>query len=202
MEDDENERDIQFSSCVATKPFLNGQSNNNCTLKIVHDLEPYYRSRYKTDYFGSNGKIRRPRYVGDCLGNHYVTLKVLKIYVFSLGIVCFIRQFQISNTYYTHIRVDWVTVPDAIGDRYWMPYEFQLNHNSVNVKYENPIEIEIDTNDSGIMKYDKLRQNLSASLLFQTVSCFDQIEAGNLEELSTFKKVLSTRNFSSNKSDK
>jgi hypothetical protein len=45
-------------------------------IEIVYELEEKYRPRYKSDYFAQNGKKRKPRYVTDRQGNHYVTLKV------------------------------------------------------------------------------------------------------------------------------
>jgi hypothetical protein len=50
-------------------------------IEIVHDLEEKYRPRYKSDYFAQNGKNRKPRYVTDRSGNHYVTLKVTPIFL-------------------------------------------------------------------------------------------------------------------------
>ena len=48
-------------------------------VRIVYELEEFFRPRYKSDYFAQNGKSRKPRYVADRNGNHYITLKVLKI---------------------------------------------------------------------------------------------------------------------------
>lgn len=45
-------------------------------LHLVHPLEDTYRARYKSDYFPQNGTVRRPRYVADNAGNHYITLQV------------------------------------------------------------------------------------------------------------------------------
>lgn len=45
-------------------------------LQIVHPLEDTYRARYKSDYFPQKGSPRRPRYVADSVGNHFVTLQV------------------------------------------------------------------------------------------------------------------------------
>jgi hypothetical protein len=45
-------------------------------IEIVYDLEEKYRPRYKSDYFAQNGTTRKPRYVTDRQGNHYITLKV------------------------------------------------------------------------------------------------------------------------------
>ena len=52
------------------------QTSNSLDLEIVNDLEETYRPRYKSDYFTKTGQSRRPRYVKDRLGNHYVSLKV------------------------------------------------------------------------------------------------------------------------------
>jgi hypothetical protein len=45
-------------------------------LQLLFELEHEYRARYKSDYFPQNGSARRPRYVADVLGNHYVSLQV------------------------------------------------------------------------------------------------------------------------------
>ena len=45
-------------------------------LQLVTPLEETYRARYKSDYFPQNGISRRPRYVSDSSGRHYVKLKV------------------------------------------------------------------------------------------------------------------------------
>jgi len=47
-------------------------------IAIVFELEEFFRARYKSDYFGQNGKSRKPRYVADRHGNHFITLKVIK----------------------------------------------------------------------------------------------------------------------------
>jgi hypothetical protein len=46
-------------------------------IKIVYDLEPIHKPRYKSDCFSQNGNIRKPRYVADRFGNHFVTLEVI-----------------------------------------------------------------------------------------------------------------------------
>ena len=46
-------------------------------INIKYDLEETYRGRYKSDYFGMNGKNRKPRYVADREGNHFITLEVI-----------------------------------------------------------------------------------------------------------------------------
>jgi len=46
-------------------------------IEIVNDLEANYKPRYKSDYFSQDGNVRKPRYVADQLGNHYVTIKVI-----------------------------------------------------------------------------------------------------------------------------
>lgn len=53
-------------------------------IEIAYDLEETYRPRYKSDYFAQNGRNRKPRYVTDRLGNHYVTLKVISTFVQKL----------------------------------------------------------------------------------------------------------------------
>jgi hypothetical protein len=43
---------------------------------IMYPLELFFRPRYKSDYFAQNGKSRKPRYVADRHGNHFITLQV------------------------------------------------------------------------------------------------------------------------------
>jgi len=45
-------------------------------LQLSHPLEDTYRARYKSDYFPQKGSVRRPRYVADNAGNHFITLQV------------------------------------------------------------------------------------------------------------------------------
>lgn len=47
-------------------------------IQLVHPLEETYRPRYKSDYFAQNGTIRKPRYVADREGNHFISLKVIR----------------------------------------------------------------------------------------------------------------------------
>ncbi len=56
---------------------------------IVHALEEFFRPRYKSDYFAQNGKSRKPRYVADRIGNHFITLQVRKF--FSLNSIFLIN---------------------------------------------------------------------------------------------------------------
>ena len=46
-------------------------------IDVVYPLEESFRPRYKSDYFTQNGTTRKPRYVADRTGNHFITLKVL-----------------------------------------------------------------------------------------------------------------------------
>ena len=48
-------------------------------LKLAYPLEDAFRPRYKSDYFPSKGAARRPRYVADDSGNHFVSLQVTKL---------------------------------------------------------------------------------------------------------------------------
>lgn len=45
-------------------------------LRLVYPLESFYRARYKSDYFPQNGIVRKPRYIADSAGNHFITLQV------------------------------------------------------------------------------------------------------------------------------
>jgi hypothetical protein len=64
-----NDQSILLSQSVAvTVPTPN-------QLSLVHALEDTYRARYKSDYFPQKGEVRRPRYVADNVGNHFVTLQ-------------------------------------------------------------------------------------------------------------------------------
>lgn len=56
-------------------------------IEIVHDLEKTFRPRYKTDYFGLNGSVRKPRYVTDRDGNHFVMLRVIIVLPVSYSFV-------------------------------------------------------------------------------------------------------------------
>jgi hypothetical protein len=45
-------------------------------IELSGPLEAYYRPRYKSDYFAASGIVRKPRYVADHTGHHYIPLKV------------------------------------------------------------------------------------------------------------------------------
>jgi len=126
-----NDQAISLSESVAvTVPTPN-------QLQLVHTLEDTYRARYKSDYFPQKGSVRRPRYVADNAGNHYVTLQMPREYN---------RDFK--NEY---IRVALITT--SINDRghYYSPYKFQTNHNDVKVLDQNPIYVPVQVrrgNDS------------------------------------------------------
>ncbi len=45
-------------------------------IQILYPLEEFFRPRYKSDYFAQSGKSRKPRYVADGSGNHFITIKV------------------------------------------------------------------------------------------------------------------------------
>jgi len=62
-------------SVGVTMPKKDKDSSNE--IEIVNGLELNYKPRYKSDYFSQDGTIRKPRYVADELGNHYVSIKVI-----------------------------------------------------------------------------------------------------------------------------
>ncbi|CAF3366247.1 unnamed protein product [Rotaria socialis] len=102
-------------------------------IQICYPLEQYYRPRYKSDYFTHDGKIRRPRYVADGAGNHFVAL-------------------QVPPGIRGMIRIDWLTVPTENGDQYFMPYCFQQNNESQEVQDCNPLYETVEADKNGIMK--------------------------------------------------
>ncbi|CAF1026984.1 unnamed protein product [Rotaria sordida] len=102
-------------------------------IELVNELEETFRPRYKSDYFAQNGKTRKPRYVADRRGNHFITLRV------PPGIR-------------GRIRVDWLTIPTENGDIYTMPYQFQANNDSSETPDCNPIFEDINADSSGTMK--------------------------------------------------
>lgn len=65
-----NDQSISLSRSVAvTVPTPN-------KLQLIYPLEETYRARYKSDYFPQKGPVRRPRYVADNAGNHFISLQV------------------------------------------------------------------------------------------------------------------------------
>jgi len=102
-------------------------------IHLVHPLEETYRPRYKSDYFAQNGTIRKPRYVTDRKGNHFISLKV-PTHVFGC------------------IRIDWLTTPNDKGDRYSMPYRFQASNQKNQEPDQNPLYVPIEADSNGLMK--------------------------------------------------
>jgi hypothetical protein len=73
-------KQIELSQSVGVG--LPQKTTKSCRMiSIVHQLEEFYRPRYKSDYFTQCGKTRKPRYVADRIGNHFVSLKVIQIFV-------------------------------------------------------------------------------------------------------------------------
>ena len=102
-------------------------------IALPYSLETEYRLRYKSDYMSQTGKLRKPRYITDEGGRHFVTVQVRP---------------GLQGT----IRLDWLTVTTEQGDRYVMPYKFQASNDSVDVPDCNPMYVPIDADASGIMK--------------------------------------------------
>lgn len=107
--------------------------NTNSKLQIVNQLEESFRPRYKSDYFAQNGNSRKPRYVADRKGNHFVTIQV------PVGIR-------------GQILIHWLTLPDKSGERYIMPYRFQASNDSLEVPDCNPLKLDIKTDKNGLMR--------------------------------------------------
>jgi hypothetical protein len=61
---------VALSDCVAVSTCKQGQ------LQLIYPLENVYRARYKSDYFPQSGAVRRPRYIADNAGNHFITIQV------------------------------------------------------------------------------------------------------------------------------
>jgi hypothetical protein len=116
-----NDQSILLGQTVAVTVLTPNQ------LSLVHALEDTYRARYKSDYFPQKGEVRRPRYVADNVGNHFVTLQMPAQYN---------RDWK--NEF---IRIALITT--AINDRghFYSPYKFQTNHDDIKVLDQNPIYI-------------------------------------------------------------
>jgi hypothetical protein len=82
-----NTKQIELSQSVGVGLPQKIVKSSSQKINIVYDLEEFFRARYKSDYFAQNGKSRKPRYVADRHGNHYITLKVIK--KFSLNFFYF-----------------------------------------------------------------------------------------------------------------
>jgi hypothetical protein len=68
--------DVLLSSSVGVTMPKNPKGSSY-PLEVVNDLEVNYKPRYKSDYFSQDGTVRKPRYVADRFGHHYVTIKVI-----------------------------------------------------------------------------------------------------------------------------
>lgn len=108
-------------------------NNANQKISIVNALEESFRPRYKSDYFSQNGNSRKPRYVADRQGNHFITLRV------PVGVP-------------GKILIHWLTIPDKSGERYIMPYRFQESNVSLDIPDCNPLEVNIAADRNGVMR--------------------------------------------------
>lgn len=107
------------------------------SLQLVYPLEDIYRPRYKSDYFPSKGAVRRPRYVSDNAGHHYVSL---------------LMPTEFSRDWINkYVRVALLTVPLNGQGHLYSPYNFQQDHNELKVPDENPIFLPVKQFD-GIMR--------------------------------------------------
>jgi hypothetical protein len=100
-------------------------------LQLVNALEDTYRPRYKSDYFPQNGNVRRPRYVADSAGNHFITLQMPGKHNRDLA--------------HEYVRVAWLTTSLRDEGHFLSPYKFQVDHNNINVPDENPIYLPVKT---------------------------------------------------------
>ncbi|CAF2035181.1 unnamed protein product [Rotaria magnacalcarata] len=131
-EQESNTKQIDISPSVGVRQ-TQISIKSSPKIQICYPLEQYYRPRYKSDYFTHDGKIRRPRYITDACGNHFVTL-------------------QVPPGIRGRIRIDWLTVPTENGNLYSMPYRFQQNNESSELPDCNPLYQTIAADNNGIMK--------------------------------------------------
>lgn len=117
-------------------------------LQLVCPLEESFRARYKSDYFPQKGEPRRPRYVADSKGHHYVTLQVririsLSILINSFSFPMKLPVGYTRNLKSEYIRVALLTQPIGNSGRYYSPYKFQTHHRDVKIPDENPIYLPV-----------------------------------------------------------
>lgn len=113
-------------------------------MQLVHQLEDTYRARYKSDYFPQKGEPRRPRYVADNRGNHFVSLQVQRKRVFEIQIYSFHFEMKLPAGYSRdlsneYIRVSLITTPIGNSGHFYSPYKFQTHHRDAKILDENPI---------------------------------------------------------------
>ncbi|UJR25783.1 hypothetical protein I4U23_007136 [Adineta vaga] len=122
-----SDQSILLSQSVAVTDSTRNQ------LQLHFPLETTYRARYKSDYFPQNGNVRRPRYVADDHGNHFVTLKI------PIG-----YSRDLKNKY---IRVALLTIATDDHKHYYSPYKFQTNHDDIKVPDQNPIYLPVQISE-------------------------------------------------------
>jgi hypothetical protein len=99
-------------------------------LQLVHPLEDTYRARYKSDYFPQKGAPRRPRYVADSEGNHFVKLQLPTEY-----------KHDLKNEY---ICISLLTTPSNNRGYFYSPYKFQIDHNDGKIPDQNPMYLPVE----------------------------------------------------------
>ncbi|CAF3787478.1 unnamed protein product [Adineta steineri] len=171
-----NTKQVALSQSVGV-----GQTQNipkpSQKISIPYDLEESFRPRYKSDYFAQNGKNRKPRYVADRIGNHFVTIKV------PVGVR-------------GYIRVAWLTIPDKSGNQYYMPYKFQQSNVSIQEQDVNPLYVPIAADSHGYMRlYLVLIKSTQGEL--KSISSLEPFQPfrnlfGALDEKKTEQKLALT----------
>jgi len=125
------DQSISLSRSVAvTNPAPN-------SLQLMYPLEDTYRPRYKSDYFPSKGAVRRPRYVADNAGHHYISLQMPTEY-----------PRDVKSEF---VRVALLTVPFEDQGHYYSPYKFQQDHQDTKIPDQNPIYLPVEEID-GVMR--------------------------------------------------
>lgn len=139
-------------------------------LKIIYQLEDTYRARYKSDYFPQSGSFRRPRYVADKEGHHYITIQMPSDY-----------KRDLTNEY---IRVALITTLIDGRGHFYSPYKFQIDHRDCKVPDQNPIFLPVQS-----QKQDQFTMKLQLVLI---KSKLDQLN--DAQPLKQFPDTISIQN--------
>lgn len=149
---------LVVTNCMSDHVSLQG------AIRLISPIEKTYRARYKSDYFPQNNAPRKPRYIADLHGNHFLQIQVYRVYNhfrFFIGyFILFCSVCQIPEAYRAdlsqrYLRIAIITTFIENEGYFYSPYKFQICNTRIEVPDENPTYMNMKDayDESFIVKY-------------------------------------------------